>query len=90
MDLLDVAIEEGYPEQIKQGEEATALNESQIKAAELANEGKPEAERVPVPEKYKFPGTGLSVPTENNFGFYNKREPTSLDYLKKLLPTIPK
>lgn len=90
MDLLDVAIQEGYSEQIKRGEEAAELNQMQITAVELSNEGKPEAEKVSVPEKYKFPGTGMSVPTENNFRFYNKREPTSFDYLKKLLPAIPK
>lgn len=89
MDLLDIVLEEGEKEQAttKAGEEAAVLSQMNIKAIETANESLPEGEKIPVPEPYKYGGSGMSVPTSSSSYFVKKD--ASVQQLRRLLPNIP-
>jgi hypothetical protein len=90
MDLIDVALEEGFNEQDKNGEEAQSLSQAQATAIEFSNEGKAPEQQEVVPEIYKYPGSGMSVPTEGRSGSLRESQNySSLERLRKLLPIIP-
>jgi hypothetical protein len=89
MDLLDVAIEEGYNEQDKYGEEVQKASELKAEEIRTSNLGKAPEAQEKVSDVYKYPGSGMSIPTETSFRSSNPSQKDSLERLKKLLPIIP-